>query len=110
MYLNSKQKLRAMQKPKIFKWRGTVERRKNEWKDWNGKQSYDYFIELPEWLARAYHLDYRQVIVTIWSDGQSMSKMSKRATNNKYFKENWSKKQTKKRKLNHGYIKIKVIK
>jgi len=98
-----------MKKPEIYKYCAIVERRKNEWKDWNGKQSYDYFIEIPEWLGRAYHLDFRQVIITLWAKGQSMSRMSKRATNNKYFKANWLKKQQKKRKLNKNYLKIELL-
>lgn len=100
-----------MKKPKILKLLAFVRSEKNGWKDWNGKPSKDYLIEIPEWLARAYNLDMRSVVVTIFAEKKSMKQMRKITTNTMpYFKANWLKKCLRARRLNKNYIKIEVIK
>jgi len=85
----------------------------SEFVDWNGKPAKDYYIKLPYWLARAYkrgRIPYIQVI--FYDKSFSANERKKKSTHkllNKFFKENYSKKVTKMRKLNHNYMKVELI-
>ena len=99
-----------MKRPKkIIEWYHTEELPSN-FVDWNGKPTKDYIIRIPYWLARAYkrgRIPYVQL--TFYDKSYSMNEMRKKSTHkllNKFFKENYSKKVTKMRRLNHNYIQI----
>ena len=100
-----------MKRPdKIIKW-FHVEREPEElWVDFNGKPSYSYVIKIPYWLGRAYKLGrVNRVKVEIRSDVSCMREQmgeENRKEYWQYFKENWSNKITKMRKLNHNYMLI----
>lgn len=78
--------------------------------NWNGKPAKNYYIELPYWLARAYirgRIPYIQVC--FYDKSFSANERKKRSTYkllNKFFKENYKRKVTKMRKLNHNYIEL----
>jgi hypothetical protein len=95
-----------MKRPeKIVKWLH-VERKPNDpFLDHNGTPLFDYFIELPYWIAKAYHPFYVKVEVrsTPISYADMMKEENKEEVDN-YFKENWAKKLTDMRKLNHNYL------
>lgn len=85
----------------------------SEFVDWNGRPSKDCYIRLPYWLARAYkrgRIPYVQVI--FYDKSFSANERKKKSTHkllNKFFKENYSKKVAKMRKLNHNYMKVELI-
>ena len=99
-----------MKKPdKLIKYLHVKKDRDDIWVDFNGKPSYSYSIEIPYWLGRAYKLGLgSRVKVEICVDRKSFKQQLEEETKgyDQYFKENWSKKMTKMRKLNHGYLLI----
>lgn len=98
-----------MKKPdKIIRWFHVEKKKDDLWIDFNGKPSYSYTVHIPYWLGRAYKLGrVNQVKVEIRNDVPSMRDQENEETKEeywKYFKENWSNKMTKMRKLNHNYL------
>ena len=97
-----------MKRPnKIIKWFHVEAIREELWVDYNGKPSHSYVIKIPYWLGRAYKLNRRRVKIEIRESNPSMKNQIKEETKEdywKYFKENWSNKMNKMRKLNHGYM------
>jgi len=96
-----------MKKPnKIIKWFHVEKKREELWVDFNGKPSHSYVIKIPYWLGRAYRLGYKWVKIEIDTTPKSMKQRIEEETKEymKYFKENWSSKMTKMRKLNHNYM------
>jgi len=98
-----------MKRPdKIIKYFHVDKERDRIWVDFNGKPSHSYVIKIPYWLGRAYRLGYKWVKIEIDTNGKSMNQMRKEETKeySQYFKENWSDKMNKMRKLNHNYLLI----
>jgi len=98
-----------MKKPdKIIKYFHVDKEPEELWVDFNGKPSHSYVIKIPYWLGRAYRLGYKWVKIEIDTNGKSMKQRIEEETKEyfKYFKENWSAKTTKMRKLNHNYMLI----
>ena len=98
-----------MKRPKkIIKWFHVEKELEEIWVDYNGKPSCSYIIKIPYWLGRAYKLNRRRVKIEIRESNPCMKDQMKEETKeySKYFKENWSTKINKMRKLNHGYMLI----
>ena len=98
-----------MKRPKkIIKWFHVETEPERLWVDYNGKPSCSYIIKIPYWLGRAYKLNRRRVKIEIRESNPCMKDQIVEETKEylKYFKENWSKKTTKMRKLNHNYTLI----
>ena len=96
-----------MKRPeKIIKWFHVEKIPEEMWIDFNGKPSHSYVIKIPYWLGRAYKLNCRRVKIEINGTGKSMKQMMDEETKGymEYFKDNWSDKMTKMRKLNHNYM------
>jgi len=97
-----------MKKPeKIIKWFHVEKIPEELWVDFNGKSSHSYVIKIPYWLGRAYKLNRRRVKIEIRTINPSMKNQMKEENHKEYwqyFKENWSNKITKMRKLNHNYL------
>jgi hypothetical protein len=94
---------------KIIKYLHVKKDRDDIWVDFNGKPSYSYSIEIPYWLGRAYKFNCgTRLKVEICGDGKSFKQQQEEETKeyDQYFNKNWSKKMTKMRKLNHGYLLI----
>ena len=96
-----------MKRPeKVILWTH-VDRKKTEFVNHLGKPLYDHIIKLPTWVGLAYKPYYVKVEVReelpCWNDRQ-------KETNDEeiqaYVKENWIKKLTKMRKLNHNYMQV----
>jgi len=97
-----------MKRPKkIVEWY-PISESKNEFIDWNGIPAKDYYIKIPFWLARAYkrgRMPYVQVV--FYDKSLTRNERKERSTHkllNEFFKENYSKKVKKMRKLNHNYM------
>ena len=96
-----------MKRPdKIVKYFHVDKERDKLWVDFNGKPSHSYVIKLPYWLGRAYRLGYKWVKIEIDTTPKSMKQRIEEETKEyaQYFKENWSDKMNKMRKLNHNYL------
>lgn len=95
-----------MKRPEmIVKWFHVERERDGIWVDWSGKPKDRYFVEIPYWLIRAFKPSHVKVEIT--KNIPSFAKMQEEENGvevQKYFKENWSKKVTKMRNLNHGYL------
>jgi len=101
-----------MKKPnKIVKWFHVETEPERIWVDYNGKPSHSYIIRLPYWLGRAYKLNRRRVKIEILVNNPCIKDQMVEETKeySQYFKENWSAKMTKMRKLNHNYILIQEV-
>lgn len=104
-----------MKKPDVFISWTNIDSKPTEWVDHNGKPLKNYFITIPHWVAKAYKLDKLQssrVKIEIPSK-EILKPYSERKKENtdfwEYFRENWSKKITKMRKMNHGYITVETL-
>ena len=100
-----------MKRPnKIIKYLHVKKEPEKLWVDFNGKRSYSYSIEIPYWLGRAYKLRRSSRLkVEICEDNKSFKQQEGEENHEefvRYFKENWSAKMTKMRKMNHGYMLI----
>ena len=101
-----------MKRPEVcIKWMPIMRERDGIFVDYNGKPSSRYYIPIPYWLARAYergNLLYAKVeIRTDTPCGRDRLKESNDKVMDEYFKQNWSRKVIKMRKLNHGYLLVK---
>lgn len=97
-----------MKKPeKIIKWFAVERKRDGCFVDHNGKPLYNYILQLPYWLAKAYKPFYIKVEIRAnplsWND---MQEEENRVEADAYFKANWSAKCTKLRKLNHNFMMV----
>jgi len=96
-----------MKKPeKVVLWTH-VNREETEWVNHLGKPLYDYSIKLPSWVGLAYKPWY--VKVEIWDKPPApIDRMNDGNLEEirEYVKQNWGKKLTKMRKLNHGYMQV----
>jgi len=100
-----------MKRPdKIIKYLHVKKELEKIWVDFNGKLRYSYSIEIPYWLGRAYKLRRSSRLkVEICEDKKSFKQQQEEENHKEfenYFKENWSNKMTKMRKLNHNYMLI----
>lgn len=90
-----------------------VESNPTEWVDYNGKPMREHYVKIPYWIVRAYGLQYygiRRVKIEVFSERFSFNQMKKMETDiMPYFRANWSKKVTKMRKLNRGYMRVKLL-
>ena len=96
-----------MKKPeKIIKWFHVETEPEELWIDHNGKPSRSYIIRIPYWVGRAYKLNRKRVKIEIRESNPCMREQCEEETKEylQYFKENWSSKMTKMRKLNHNYM------
>lgn len=98
-----------MKRPdKIIKYLPVTVEKEEIWVDYNGKPSYSYYIKIPYWLARAYRLYMgSRLKVEITTDTKSFKQQQEEENHKEfqhYFKENWSQKITKMRKLNNNYM------
>jgi len=95
-----------MRRPqKIVKYFFVEEEQHGIFVDYNGKPKCQYLIRLPYWLCRAYRPQHVKIEVR----EKVPSFRDRREEENaeefqQYFKENWLKKMTKMRKLNHNYL------
>jgi len=82
-----------------------VERKKTGYVNHLEKPLYDYTIKLPTWIGLAYRPYYVKVEVH-----ENIPPFKDRILDHKewepYVKENWGKKLTKMRKLNHNYMQV----
>lgn len=95
-----------MKKPdKIIKFLHVVCKPNEPFIDHNGKPLYDYFIEIPYWIAKAYKpwMVKVEFSTTPFSIKQ-MREIENHEEADNYVKNNWSAKLTKMRKLNHNYM------
>jgi hypothetical protein len=92
---------------KIIKWLHVDRKPHEPFVDHNGKPAFNYFIELPYWIAKAYNPQYAKIEIRqkplSYAD---MVKEENRDEAKKYLKENWSDKIAKMYKMNHGYLLI----
>jgi len=91
---------------------GFVKTEDTEWLDYNKTPAKRFYIEIPFWVGRAFRLgEHSKVLVTIPEKHKSIRDLYKRCSENrrKYFKENWSKKIRKMRKINHNYLEIERV-
>jgi len=99
-----------MKRPsKIIKYLHVKKDKDNIWVDFNGKPACTYSIEVPYWLGRAYKFNRgTRLKVEITEDRKSFKQQHEEETPEfeRYFKENWSSKMDKMRRLNHGYLLI----
>jgi len=84
-----------------------VERQETPWVNHLGKPLYDYVVRLPTWVALA----YRPWKVKVEVRTHPPARVEAIAETNheewkRYFRENWSGKMKKIRKLNHNYMQI----
>jgi len=98
-----------MKKPKrIIQWL-QVESRDTEWLDWNKKPAREYYVKIPFWIVRANRLQSKLLPVKVIISDEFRTITAKhrdeeRSCAKRYFKENWSMKYRKMRKLNNNYI------
>jgi len=100
-----------MKKPqKIVKWFSVNRKPKEPFVDHNGKPLYNYFIDLPYWIAKAYNPYYVKVEISNChlSYAERVSEENREEAE-KYVKENWAKKLSKMRKINNNYILVSTM-
>ena len=82
-----------------------VDKQKTEWFNHLGKPLYDHIVKLPSWVGLAYRPFTVRVEIL-----ENVPPFKDRFVDHDewrpYVKENWMKKLTTMRKLNHGYIKV----
>ena len=84
-----------------------VNREKSDFVNHLGKPLYDYTIKLPSWIGLAYKPWYAKI--EIWDNPPApIDRMNdgNQEEIRAYVKENWGKKLTKMRKLNHNYMQV----
>ena len=96
-----------MKRPeKIVTWMH-VKREKSDFVNHLGKPLYDYTIKLPSWIGLAYKPWYAKIEI----HDKPLAPIDRMNDGNReeiraYVKENWGKKLTKMRKLNHNYMEV----
>ena len=99
-----------MKRPeKIVMWTH-VDKEKSDFVNHLGKPLYNYTIKLPSWIGLAYNP--RDIKIEIRDKNLPFKERFEDGNHEEihaYVKANWSKKLSKMRKLNHGYIKIATI-
>lgn len=96
---------------KIIKWLFVQRKKHGNFVDYNGKQLYSYYIEIPYWIARAYsrkNPSWAKVEFCNFSNERWRNKDSEenKEEAREYYLKYWKKKQEKMRKANNGYIEI----
>ena len=96
-----------MKRPeKIVMW-SHVKREKTNWVNHLGKPLFDYSIELPSWIGLAYRpWDAKIEIYEHPPCMRDRLETEDMEIIRAYVKENWGKKLTKMRKLNHNYMQV----
>ena len=86
-----------------------VEMKKSEFVDWNGKEKYDYSIPIPSWLAHDFVKHRCPLVLVEFSSVPIIKQLSRQTDVSDYFKERWSARIDKMRRLNNGYMKVMPI-
>jgi len=99
-----------MKRPdKLVEW-FRIEELNSRWVDWNGNPIKEYIVKIPYWIGRAYSRGRLPFVQICFYDksisAKDRDKMSTDDLTMKYFKENFSKKITKMRKLNNNYMSV----
>ena len=94
-----------MKRPdKVIKWLHVDRKLTEPFVDHNGKPLFDYFIQLPYWIAKAYNPRYAKIEIRAQSLSFAAMTKEENPEANEYLKANWSAKLSKMRKMNHNYI------
>lgn len=94
-----------MKRPdKIIKWLHIDRKTREPFVDHNGKPLFDYSIEIPYWIAKAYNPQYARVEIRMQPLSFSLMAEEENPEAKEYFKANWSAKLSKMRKMNHNYL------